>query len=351
MTNRVSTVSRRLLLTGGASLLVAPMVIQASRAVQSNSVTVCSWGGSFQEISVNTVYTPFTQETGIKVNVVPAPDLAKIKAQMLLGSVEWDIYENFASVTASASKMGFWEKLDPSMFDLSDLVVQPTSDSITFQITAEGMAWDPKKYGPGKHPSTFAECFDPQKFPGRRAFLANPNGMLETALLADGVAPKDIYPLDLDRAFKSLDRIKSNVASWATTPQTISLLQTGEVDFSYTYSNRVKATTEPGGGLPLAFSFDQNLFDSDNLVVLKGAPNRDNAMKLLAYFLRPEVQARMQNQLGLIPVSRKAASMLSPEARKWQPDMTSSNSLMKSATYWADNLEPVSIRFKEWLRG
>jgi putative spermidine/putrescine transport system substrate-binding protein len=40
--------------------------------------------------------------------------------------------------------------------------------------------------------------------------------MLEIALLADGVAPDKLYPLDLDRAFKKLDTIKKNTIWWAT---------------------------------------------------------------------------------------------------------------------------------------
>ena len=34
------------------------------------------------------------------------------------------------------------------------------------------------------------------------------------ALLADGVAPSKLFPLDLDRAFHKLDQIKPNVAVW-----------------------------------------------------------------------------------------------------------------------------------------
>ncbi len=47
-----------------------------------------------------------------------------------------------------------------------------------------------------------------------------PRYTLEAALLADGVAPDKLYPPDVDRAFKSLDKIKDQVARvWKQWPR------------------------------------------------------------------------------------------------------------------------------------
>ncbi|MCC8967473.1 ABC transporter substrate-binding protein [Bradyrhizobium sp. Pear76] len=350
MSRLVSTVSRRFFLVGAAGVLAAPVVIGSSRvAADSGSVTIVSSGGSYQEALVRTVTDPFTKETGIKVNFSNAADIAKVKAMLLTGNVNLDIYVGWGSWQASGSKQGFWEKLDPSILEPKDSAVPPTSDYATYEMGAMGITWDPKKYGPGKHPANFAEFFDLKKFPGRRAMRPTADLTLEATLLADGVTPKDMYPLDLDRAFKGLERIKSNTVWPPTAPQSVSLVQTGEVDFSLTYSNRVKPTTELGGGVPLAFSFEQNVFNTVCLSVVKGAPNKENAMKLVAYMLRPEVGARLQEQVGTVAVSKKAASMLSAEARKWQPDLSNPNSLVVNSEYWADNYELVSSRFREWI--
>ena len=57
--------------------------------------------------------------------------------------------------------------------------------------------------------SRWADLFDTAKIPGKRTFYKwSAPGVLEIALLADGVAPDKLYPLDLDRAFKKLDTIK-----------------------------------------------------------------------------------------------------------------------------------------------
>ncbi|WP_413992281.1 ABC transporter substrate-binding protein [Labrys okinawensis] len=343
--------SRRTFLIGSSAALLAPAVINRAGA-QSKAITITSYGGTFQDALVRTVTTPFTDETGIKVNLVPLPDIAKLKAQALTGRVDIDVVMTVDEDAALGSKLGLWDKVDVGMLNVADMAVPPQKEYVTSSSFVGGIAWDPAKYGADAHPKNFAEYFDLKKFPGRRTLPNRPNETLEVALLADGVSPKGMYPLDLDRAFKVLDRVKSSIASWVTaTPQTISLLQTQEVDFSYSYANRVKATNAPGGGKPLAFSFEQNLLGTEKLIIPKGAPNKEGGMKYIEYFLRPEVMARLSNAAFIAPNSKKAISLLDPELKKWTPDITNPNSLFVDGAYWTDNLEPISRRFKEWVIG
>lgn len=349
MNERFTEVSRRAVLAGTATLLAAPMVLGAQRAAaKSDSVTMCNYGGSYQDATVKAVYDPFTKETGITVNITPYPGLDKVKAMQLTGNVELDVWLGSGGEAASGSKRGFWDGLDPTLFDADDMLIEPKSDYVSFEVVLFGIAWDPAKYGQDKHPATFAEFFDMKKFPGRRVLRKSP-AVLEVALLGDGLAPKDIYPLDFDRAFRVLDRIKSNTVWVQTNPQLISSVQTGEGDFSFCPANRVKATADPGGGVPLALSFEQNVINDDCLAILKGAPNKENAIKLISYYLRPDVQARLYNLIALTPISKKAATMLSPEMRKWQPGENSPNSFSSNNEYWAKNYDAANRRLLEWL--
>src|SRR6478672_11465756 len=42
---------------------------------------------------------------------------------------------------------------------------------------------------------------------------------IKVGLLADGVAPDKLYPLDVDRAFKKLDIVKKQTVFWSTNSQ------------------------------------------------------------------------------------------------------------------------------------
>lgn len=341
--------SRRHFLAAGASLAAAPAILRGTGArAAPNTLTFVTWGGTYRDSVYNGGIKSFTEETGIEVKIIDTPDLAKVKAQVMTGNVEWDVFDAPGALGASGSKQGFWEEFDEGMFDLDDLAIKPTKDLVPFYTFAGGIGYNPAKFGEGKHPRNFAEYFDLEKFPGRRTFRDRPSETLEAALLADGVAPADLYPLDIERAFAALDKIKSSVASWvAATPQTITLLQTGEVDFSYTYASRVRTTNAAGSSM--GFSFDQTLNGIEYLAVVKGAPNRENAMKFVSHMMKPKTQAATLELLANTPISLAAVPQMSEEARKWLPNMENPNNVVLNDAWWADNFDTVTRQFKEWM--
>jgi putative spermidine/putrescine transport system substrate-binding protein len=336
---------------GGASALsiAAPFILRSTGAkAASNNLVFVTWGGTYRSSLEEALVKPFTAETGINVTVVDTPDLAKVKAQVTTGNVEWDVFDAPGALGANGSKEGYWEPLNASLFDTGDLSIPMTKDLVPAYTFAGGIAYDPKRFPDGKHPRNFPEYFDAKAFPGRRTFRNRPSETLEAALLADGVPPSKLYPLDIERAFKALERIKPDVAKWIdSTPQTITLLQTNEVDFSYSYASRVRTTGAAGAGM--AFSFDQTLNGLEYFAVVKNAPNKENAFKFLSFSMRPDRQAAAMELLGNTPVSKKALPLLSPGVRKWLPNMESDQNVLLDDLWWAQNFDKVSRRFKEWV--
>nr|CAD6596641.1 ABC transporter substrate-binding protein [Rhizobium sp. Khangiran2] len=349
MTDNSNGISRRNFMIAGSGLLAAPAFLRATSAMAgSNQLVFVTWGGTYKDALVEGAIKSFTDETGVQVTIIDTPDLAKVKAQVTTGNVQWDVFDAPSALGTGGAAEGYWDEFDEGIFDLEDLALAPTKTLVPFYTFAGGITYDPARHPDGKHPTTFAEYFDVEKFPGRRTFRDRPSETLEAALLADGVDPKELYPLDVDRAFAALDRIKPSVASWVgATPQTITLLQTGEVDFSYSYAARVRATQTGGGGL--GFSFAQTINASEYLAVLKGAPNRENAMKFVAHMLKPEIQAATMEILAYTPNSKAALALMSEDARKWLPDMNNPNNVIVDDAWWADNFESVTRRFKEWV--
>ena len=176
-----------------------------------------------------------------------------------------------------------------------------------------------------------------------------PSDIIEIALIADGVAPKDVYPCDVERAFKALDRIKPAVSHWiAQTAQTVSLIQSNETDFTFTYTTRV--TDMQRAGVPIGFSFQQNILGVGWAGVVKGTPRKEAAMRLCAYIARPELQVAMANLTGNAPCYAHALSKVEPEARKWMPEVGDANNLFVDPQWWDTRVEDLTRRFKEWLQ-
>ncbi|MGU7771634.1 ABC transporter substrate-binding protein [Burkholderia sp. MR1-5-21] len=343
---------RRFLQAAGSTLLSAsiasPMIVTSRKALAAGKLTVVSWGGDYHAAVEEALAKPFEKEFGVQVTLVDTPDLAKVKAQVMTNNVQWDVFDAVGPMAMTGSKNGYWEPLDPTLFNRGDLIAPVTKDAVPFYGFAGGICWDESKFPAGKHPTTFAEMFDVKKFPGQRGLRNRASETLEIALLADGVPPEKMYPLDVERAFRSLDRIKPYVGKWIDqTPQTVSLVEAGQIDFSYTYTTRVKDANAAGKNL--GFSFKQTIIGLEYLVVLKNAPNKANAMKFLQFAMRPDRQAAFLSLTGDMPASRSAQPMLKPEVRKWLPDTSNKMNLITNDAWWADHYEDLTQRFKEWV--
>ncbi|SDV50712.1 ABC transporter substrate-binding protein [Chitinasiproducens palmae] len=347
-----ATGRRKFLQTTGTALAAtaigAPMVLTSRKALAAGNLVVVSWGGNYRTAVEEALAKPFEKEFGVKVTLIDTPDLAKVKAQVMTRNVEWDVFDAVGPMAMTGSKNGYWEPLDPALFDRSDLIAPMTKEAVPFYGFTGGICWDEKKHPGDTHPQTFADYFDVKKFPGQRTLRNRASETLEIALLADGVPPEKIYPLDVERAFRALNRIKPYIGKWVDqTPQTTTLVETGQVDYSYTYATRAKAAQE--GGKPIGFSFKQNLIGLEYLVVLKNAPNKQNAMRYVQFALRPDRQAALMNLHGNTPASKKALPLMKPEVRKWLSDPNNKMNLISNDAWWAEHYDELTLRFKEWV--
>lgn len=342
-------VSRRTILKGtAAAAFGGPLILTPGKAKAAEKIFLISWGGGYRKAWEEAYINPFTKETGIEVVIADTPDLAKVKAQVASKNVEWDVFDAPGAMALAGAAEGFWEPLNKSIVDTSDVYVDYGADYLPYYMYAGGIAWDPKRTAAGKYPTDFAQFFDVAKFPGRRGLRTRISETLDVALLADGVPPEKLYPLDVERGFKVLEKIKPHVKKWiAETPQTISLLQNNEIDFSFTYNGRVRAAQ--ADGVSIEFSFAQTINALNYITVLKGSPRREAAMKLLAYTLRPDRAAAFADLLGYTPTVRKAMPLTSAETKKWLPDMQNPRNCVMDDKWWQKNFTVLQKRFSEWL--
>jgi len=227
-------------------------------------------------------------------------------------------------------------------------VAPGAKDYIGTYLFAGGIAWDPKRFPEGKYPAVFKDFWDAQRFPGRRGLRTRISETLEMALVADGVAPDKLYPLDIERGFKSLDRIKPHVKKWIeTTPETITLLTANEIDFSYTYLSRVLPAQKAGSSVQM--SMQQTINSLEYLAVPKFSKNKEAAMRYLAFCLRPDRQAAFGSTNNFMPNARKGAAMLPPDSAKGMPDMRNPNNIVLNDAWWADTYDALQKRYTEWM--
>ncbi len=351
-------VTRRRLLGAGAGIAAAttaswPLILTPGRARAAGKLYFATYGGSYAEALDDAFLKPFGKETGIQVVLTGAADLAKLKVEVMSGSVEWDMIELLPTEVLTATHEGLLQPIDYGIVSVPDLLYpqakQPNAVSV-FTYTG-GIAYDEEHQPNGKHPATWPEFWDAKNFPGRRGLRSRPNDTLEIAMLAAGTDPKKVYPIDVDRAFKILDEIKPHITKWIdTAPQSLELVQTREIDFSYTFNGRVFAADNAGA--KLGYSMDQVLVFLNTFCVPKGTKNAADAMKLLNFMMKPERQAAFCEKIAYPPVTKQGLALV-PDSikKKWVPDPNNPKNLAVDSEWWGvpGRFAELTKRFQNWL--
>jgi len=201
-------------------------------------------------------------------------------------------------------------------------------------------------------PKTWADVWDVERLSGLRAFQGEANaGLLEAALLADGVPRDQLYPLDIDRALAKLDTIRDQILLFDTNAQGEQYMSDGQTSMGLLPDGR--ALNIRKAGAPVDIQYDLSFLTWSAMTVPKGAPNREAAMKFLAYALTPEAQAAIAMAYTYGPVV-PAAFELIPEERartlSGGPQMAD-NAVVMNADWWGANYVQASEKLHAWMLG
>lgn len=333
-----------------AVLTAGVLSLSGAAAVAAESVNFVSWGGSTQDAQKQAWANPFSKSSGITVVQDGPTDYGKLKAMVESGNVQWDVVDVEADFALRAASEGLLEPLDFNVIKKDRIdprfVSEHGAGSFFFSFV---LGYNESKTGTGaKAPQDWAALFDTKTYPGKRALYKWPSpGVLELALLADGVAADKLYPLDLDRAFKKLDSIKKDIVWWGGGAQSQQLLASGEVSMGQFWNGRVFAVQQDGA--PVGVSWKQNLVMADFLVVPKGAKNKDAAMKFIASATDAKGQADFANLSAYAPVNLDSVQRLDSTLAPNMPTAHAKDQITLDFAYWAKNGPDIATRWNEWL--
>ncbi|MGN0903134.1 MAG: ABC transporter substrate-binding protein [Succinivibrio sp.] len=315
----------------------------------AGALVFVDWGGTNTDARVSENIKPFEELTGIKVTVVTPSDYAKLIAMVENGTTEWDVMNCDAYWGVYAGKKGYLEKIDYSVVtEKLDKDVQ-LEHVVGAEVYDSVLSYNSDKYTSETAPKNWAEFFDLEKFPGKRAMWQYPVTVLEAALLADGVPMDKLYPLDLDRAFAKLDTIKSSIVWWTKGAQPAQMLATGEADLALAWSGRIMTARDEGS--PVNLNYNEAMRIAAGWVVPKNAPNRENAMKFVNFVSSAKMQAAFSAKIPYGSTNPEAVKLLTAEQleRIGQSEEQIKHEFYIDNDYWADNLNTVVDRFNSWL--
>ncbi|RAX37861.1 ABC transporter substrate-binding protein [Rhizobium tropici] len=333
---------RKLLLV---TAVVAALTTSAVFAAET-TLTVSSYGGVYQEAQSKSYFKPYMERNpGIKIVEDTSSSNAKLKAMVETGNVTLDLLLTDDSFGLETDAQ-WLEPIDYSIIDRSKFIDGAAGKyRVASDIEGTVLAYNDKEFG-GKAPKGFADFFDTKKFPGSRAvWKYAASGIFEAALLADGVKPQDLYPIDVERALKKLDTIKEDIVWWDSGSQSEQLLSSGEATLGLVWVGRAVSVSEKG----IKIDWTNWTSQTGYWVVPKGTKNKDAVMKAINFFTEPEQQIAFTKYMPYGPSNKKAVDAVDPKFKGNLPTDHLGTRVLMNAEWWAQNGAKVDLRFQEWL--
>ena len=311
-------------------------------------LTFASFGGVYQDAQRKAWLDPYSAATGVEFTNDENSSNATIKAQVEAGQVTWDVVDVGNDFGLDANK-DLLEPLDYTLIPRDEVLDGFAGDYRVADITYGVVLGYNTDKTAGKVPAGWADFFDTAKIPGKRgAWDYSEGGLFEFALMADGVKPADLYKpsLDVARATKKLDTIKDNIVFWSSGAESQELIGSGEVAMTMIWNGRAWSAKNTDKK-PVEIQWNQQIVTADYLVVPKGSPNKDAAMKFIAYTICAANNAKPSSYIPYGPTNKNAK----PDPAK-VADLSVSNADENSGyfddTYLIDNFKDIDAAYQAW---
>ncbi|MER2537562.1 MAG: extracellular solute-binding protein [Rhizobiaceae bacterium] len=339
----------------GAALLAA--MAGGSFGAVADEIVIAANGGTMREAREVAYYKPFTEKTG--TNVIPFDieiydQWARVEAMQRTGKVEFDIVN--ASI---ADLIKHKDVLAPMNCEQSETVRKALPGAchpygMSSHAGALMLIYN-KNVFKDKAPKNWADFWNVKDFPGPRALPDSGDRawwVPAAALLADGVRKEDLFPLDLDRAYKKMDEIKPHISVWwKTAAQMMQIVRDQEIVMTMGFSGRAYSVIR-GDGAPFDVSWDGALQDQGFLAVLKDAPNRDKAIEFLRFMIGyVPGQVHFMNKIHYAAFTQEALDQVPPEDLKFYATVPEHAAQVARPDWeWiAANQDMLNNRFNQWL--
>ncbi|MDJ1466120.1 ABC transporter substrate-binding protein [Nitratireductor sp. GZWM139] len=332
-----------------------PEITEVPEALKgSGEVRVVGFGGTGHTAIREAYFEPFERLTGIKVIDGEGSDPNKAKAMVDTGNVEWDLFlTTMATIERLRDQGDYFEKVDLDIVDTANIPEHNLHEyGVDTHAFAHVIAYRSDVFPEG--PKDFIEFWDTEKFPGPRTMPTGTGGFaippLVAALVADGVPLDQIYPIDIQRSFDSLSKIRDSVSKfWDAEAMPIQMLVDNEAPLAIAGSGRIVQLQRDG--VPVKISWHGGNLVSNSWAIPKGAANAENARKFIAFATLPISQAR---QSFLIPngfVNRAAAEYIPENILAELPTAPSNVEGLVPYDYiwWKENKPETERRWNEWI--
>jgi putative spermidine/putrescine transport system substrate-binding protein len=338
----MTSFSGKSLLAGVAGLALVALAGSAS-AEPAKELHILWAGGQWGDAVDECVHKPLMEQYGIKAVAESPGGLAKMQAMVEAGNITSTVFDMPTDELERAKALGLlqkidWDKIDP--YPIFEEAKGEYGAGTSYYSTI--MAWRDGV----KAPTNWIDFFDTENFPGKRALPDYPGFVLPFAAMGDGVPASELFPLDLDRAFKTLDRIKDDTIWWQAGAQPPQLLQDNEAQYAISWSGRVV------GKENVKTSFKDGMLDISWFVIPKGADPAEVEAAWIWLKLQTDakVQACIAQYISYTGPSPDLDPLLPQDKLDEYPTTAKNKSMqwLADGKWWYDHADEIEKRWQEF---
>ncbi|HVV66092.1 MAG TPA: extracellular solute-binding protein [Rhizomicrobium sp.] len=353
------------------ALAVAAAFILLVMSRRPPTLSVVTWAGAYGRAQSSALFIPYQARSGADLHIAEYDGgLRELRNAVSRGRYPFDAIDLELPDAVAACRQGLLERIDPASLPAGRSGEPAAQDFVAGAIGgcwigsvvySQIVGFDPRRFS-GTQPSSLADFFDLARFPGPRALRGDSAKMnLELALLADGVAPAEVYrALETDeglgRAFAKLDSIRGSLVWWTRSDEPVEMLADG----------RAAMATLLNGSLfdaaahhrRIGAIWDRQLYEMDVFAIPKGDPKRAMALDFIRFATAPSSLARMADWAPYGPARLSALGLVgrNPELGiAMTPFLPTAPSHFKTAFavddgWWLDHGAEIEARWRAWLR-
>lgn len=318
------------------------------------TLNVAAWGGDYQNAQEEAFFKPFSAATGASIEQKVA-DIGGLRDQVESQDVIWDVMTVPMEQMVRLARDNMLEPMNYGVVDKTplypDIALEygvgvayfSTTMIYSFDSTNIPQDWTSFWDVAPVEPDTEIPPAD------LRCLRRYPIGTLEFALLADGVPIEELYPLDTERAFASLDKIRDNVLVWwQESKEPAELIAADAVAIASSWNVRVPQLDLTD---VVRINWYQGMLSADAWIVPRGAPNADVAFDFINYATRAIPQANFSLLVPYGPVNIDSFALIRNDRLAILPSAPGNKPVqfVENWSYWAEYEDRLTEEFEAWI--
>lgn len=318
-------------------LCITLAALFASHTVQAaEALHLYNWGDYINPEVLNR----FTAETGIKVSLDTYGSNEEMLAKLQAGASGYDIVFPSVHMHDTMAALGLLEKTDinqnPAFSNIDPAFLRAKSDPkgeycLPYAWGTVGILYN--KHKVSKPIESWDDFFAEAKAGKKVIMLDDMRETLGVGLIENGKSVNTASPDDLKQAADWLVTRKPLISAF--TYDSVPMVQSGDAAAAHYFVGGMMFVKQAPDDLAYVIPKEGATLYQEDACVLKNAPNKDNAKRFLAFFLKPEIAAlNTQQQMNGTP-NREALKLLPPELRD-NPQINPPAEVMAKLQIFAD---------------